>query len=82
MCCRYVDVEPDNLQEVVDYVQSEATAAATAVRDDIVARFPPTEVLDALMIIYPEYWNRSDLSDFDDYTKKLQVRWADRFCFS
>ena len=49
---------PARLAEVVASVQKDVSAAITELLDELEIRFPPNELLEAMSIVYSEYWER------------------------
>ncbi|GLC59433.1 hypothetical protein PLESTB_001485500 [Pleodorina starrii] len=47
---------PPRLAEVVTSVQQEVTAAVTELVSELESRFPPNELLEAMSLVYCEYW--------------------------
>jgi hypothetical protein len=70
-------VTPLLLAEVMQSVQSSLTAAATAVVAELRSRFPSSNLLSALGILYPAYWQADPTED--GLLKHLQII-KDNFC--
>ncbi|GLC70953.1 hypothetical protein PLESTF_001054400 [Pleodorina starrii] len=62
---------PPRLAEAVTSVQQEVTAAVTELVSELESRFPPNELLEAMSLVYSEYWERKPAAA--DFRAKLDV---------
>jgi hypothetical protein len=59
------------LDKLSSEVRSEARQVATDLIQELKDRFPPTDMLDALEIVYPQFWSKKPVVDSKDLWRKV-----------